>query len=229
MDYNTGTVQKSTWYDEQLYMILIHRALPDSKAMKTIKNIEDLVGRRGAVALFRIAHECKGHRGELRMDALRDAVREPKPIPSYAEALSHIASWKSAVRRFEKEFPDEHVSSYEKGKLLKGMMPEDLRHDIMKLEKRTYDSIHGYVLNQIPLRMEEELRKKGKQLPLCHVDQRPDASDVPVPEVPELDPTILAALSLIKGSRRMPNHAILLPINAAFDATVPTPVNSLRS
>ena len=81
------------WLDEQLYALLVNRALPASKAMTTVKHCEDLIGIRGAKALFRIAHECRGHRGELRMDALRDAVREPKTCASHSEVLMNIKDW----------------------------------------------------------------------------------------------------------------------------------------
>ena len=90
------------WLDEQLFSLLTNRAVPGSKAISSIKSVEDLSGTRGAKALFRIAHDCKGHCGELRMETLRDAVREPKPCQTYAEVLSRVTEWEMATRKFEK-------------------------------------------------------------------------------------------------------------------------------
>ena len=54
--------------------------------------------------------------------------------------------------------------------MLKKMLPEELRVDLVRLEKRTYEDIHNYVTSQIPQRKEEEMRKRGKTMPLNALD-----------------------------------------------------------
>ena len=65
----------------------------------------------GAMAWYRVALECKGGKGELRMDTMRDAVRDPPQLTSYSDALAQIANWETALRKFEKEFPQKRFPS----------------------------------------------------------------------------------------------------------------------
>ena len=91
--YQPRTDANVVWFDEQLYSLLVNRALSARKALSTVKNCEDLAGRRGSIALHRIAHACKGHRGELRMVALRDAARKP------AQQCHAVRAQSPALRR----------------------------------------------------------------------------------------------------------------------------------
>ena len=45
------------------------------------------------------------------------------------------------------------------------MEPEDLRNDLIKMEKRGFQTIYDYVTTQVPLRREEDMRKRGKTYP----------------------------------------------------------------
>ena len=152
----------SAWFDEQLYGLLVNWAEEHSKALSVTKNCLDLHGCRGALSWYRVALGCKGGKGQMRMDTLREAARHPTACANFSEALARIADWDSAVRTYAKEFPAEKISEYEKGNILKDMLPVDLVADVVKLEKRGYDQIYEYATTQIPLRMEEEMRRKGK-------------------------------------------------------------------
>ena len=151
----------ASWFDEQLFMVLVNRAETGSKALSVTKNNQDRLGCRGAKSWFDIAVECKGGKGQLRQDSLREAARKPTPITGFGDALSKIRDWEAAVRLYEKEFPDEKISDYEKGNTLKDLVPEELRNDLVRMEKRGFEAIQEYVMTQIPLRREETMRKKG--------------------------------------------------------------------
>ena len=73
-EYGRHNSCDARWFDEQLYGILVHRAQTDSKAISVTKNCLDFVGCRGARSWFDIALECKGGKGQLRQDTLRDAA-----------------------------------------------------------------------------------------------------------------------------------------------------------
>ena len=108
---------------------------------------------------------------------------KPARISSYDDALSRIRDWEAATRLYLKEFPEERVSDSEKGNILKDMVPEDLRNDLIKMEKRGFQSIYDYVTTQVPLRREEDMRKRGKKYPLNSVtdDQAAQAPTQPTP------------------------------------------------
>ena len=108
---------QAEWFDEQLFMMLVNRSLEGSKAMSVVRNCESCAGCKGALSWHRIASECKGNKGEMRMDALRDAARKPPQCTFDAEIVSKISDWESAVRLFAKEFPDEVISEYEKSNI----------------------------------------------------------------------------------------------------------------
>ena len=103
------------------------------------------------------------------MESLRDAARKPAQCISHAEVLQKNSDWESAVTLYVTEYPQESISEYEKTKILKEMMTPELQHDIMRLEKRTYESVYLYVTTQAPLRSEEEMRRKGQTMPLHNV------------------------------------------------------------
>ena len=86
---------------------------------------------------------------------------------------------------YEKEFPDEKISDYEKGNTLKDMVPEEIRVDLVRMEKRGYENIHEYVTTQIPLRREEAMRKKGQKYMLNAV--REEEPPAPPPHAGEMD------------------------------------------
>ena len=178
-EYGVRSGSDSAWMDEQMFSLRVSRALAGSKAMSTIKNAEDQLGVGGAAALLRIAHACKGRRGEQRLDTLRDAAWKPKQCTSYAEVLSRVADWEQATREFAMEYPEEgRITDYEKGRILKDMVPDALREDIVRLEKRGYENIHNYITSQIPIRTDEEARKpRGRGGGLYNVEE----SQVPPP------------------------------------------------
>ena len=66
------------------------------------------------------------------------------------------------------------------------MVPEELRADLVRMEKRGYDDIHEYVTSQITLPREEAMRKRGLKYPLNAVREE----EVPVPDSDELDSLI---------------------------------------
>ena len=53
------------WFDEQLYMILVNRSVPESKALSVTRNSIDHAGFCGAISWHRIAQECKGSKGNF--------------------------------------------------------------------------------------------------------------------------------------------------------------------
>ena len=73
--YAATTHMPADRFDEQPYTMLTNRAEVDSKALSVVRNCERYGGYRGALTWHRIAAECKGNKGELRMEAMRDAAR----------------------------------------------------------------------------------------------------------------------------------------------------------
>ena len=164
--------ERAAWFDEQLFTILVSRALPNSKALSIVKNCQTKIGYRGALAYHRISSECKGHRGHLRMEALRDAARDPKQCTHVSEVVQRVADWEEAVRLYVKEYPSEVISAYERAKILKEMLPTELQNDIVRLEKRTYDEIHHYATTQAPIRKDEDMKRKGQSMPINGVSEK---------------------------------------------------------
>ena len=125
--HNAGTGKDASWFDEQLYMMLVNRAIPNSKALSVTRNAKSFLGFRGAYSWHRISRECKGNKGDLRREALRDKAREPAACVTDAEITARIADWEGARLEYEKEFPDERISEYEKGRILKKMMTPEMQ------------------------------------------------------------------------------------------------------
>ena len=75
-------------------------------------------------------------------------------------------------------------------------MPEPLREDIVWMEKRNCTDIYNYVTMQVPVRMDDDLRKRGKAGPLYQVEEQPNR--LKEDDRYEAD---AAALSLQKGSK----------------------------
>ena len=172
MAFGRCSADRVHWLDEQLYMILCSRAVQDSKAMSVVRNCQFSSGIRGALALYQIATSCKGNRGDLRREALRDAARSPKQCADCSEVLSRISDWESAMRLYLKEYPEESVSDYERTKIVRSMMPTDLQSDMIRLEKKKYDDVYGYAVSQAPIRRDEEMRKRGQRMPISALDKK---------------------------------------------------------